>query len=89
MRLEGKHVYIRESSFDDCKYFAEWEKKPEVTEFFTINATRDYEEVVREFIERLPDSTQVIILWDEFISAALTIIMILWILPESILQINP
>ena len=59
MKLEGTHVYIRESVFDDCKFFAEWEKKPEVTEFFTINESRDYEEVVREFIERLPDSTQV------------------------------
>ena len=53
MRLEGKNVYIRESSFDDCTYFAEWEKKPEVTEFFTINESRDYEEVVREFKQNI------------------------------------
>lgn len=59
MKLEGKNVYLRESSFEDCAYFAEWEKKPEVTEFFTINESRDYEEVVREYMERLPDPTQV------------------------------
>ena len=59
MKLEGKNVYISESSFADCEYFAKWEKMPEVTEFFTINETRDYEEVVREYIERLPDPTQV------------------------------
>lgn len=59
MKLEGENVYIRESSFADCEYFAEWEKKPEVTQFFTINETRDYEEVVREYLDRLPDPTQV------------------------------
>ena len=63
MRLEGKRVYLRESSFDDCRYFAEWEKKPEVTEFFTINESRDYEEVVREYFDRLPDPTQVQFTW--------------------------
>lgn len=59
MKLEGKNVYLRESSFDDCRWFAEWEKRPEVTEFFTINESRDYEEVVREYFERVPDPTQV------------------------------
>ena len=59
MRLDGTRVYLRESSFDDCAYFAKWEKEPAVTEFFTINESRDYEEVVREYLERLPDPTQV------------------------------
>lgn len=58
MRLEGKRLYLRESSFDDCAIFARWEVRPEVTEFFTMNKDRDYEEVVREYIGRLPDPTQ-------------------------------
>lgn len=59
MKLEGRNVYLRESSFDDCTDFAKWEQRPEVTEFFTIDKSRNYEEVVREFIERQPDPTQV------------------------------
>ena len=59
MKKESSRLYLRESTFDDCRYFAEWETKPAVTEFFTINAGRDYEEVVREFLGREGDETQV------------------------------
>lgn len=52
-------VCLRKSTFDDCRYFAEWEVQPAVTEFFTINKGRDYEEVVREFLGREGDETQV------------------------------
>ena len=44
--MESKNLIIRETVFDDCKYFAEWEVLPEVTEFFTIDEGRDYEQVV-------------------------------------------
>lgn len=53
MKISGKNIYIRESNFADCEYFAKWEKMDSVTEFFTINEERDYEEVVREFLGRL------------------------------------
>ena len=56
--METKNLMIRESTFDDCKYFAEWECKEEVTEFFTMNDDRDYEEIVTEFIQAQSDPTQ-------------------------------
>lgn len=53
--IEGKRIVLRESTFDDCKFFAEWEQMDSVTEFFTISKGRDYEEVVTEFIQRRGD----------------------------------
>lgn len=55
--METKNLIIRESVFDDCSYFADWETNPEVTEFFSIDEDRNYEEIVTEFIEnKLDDS---------------------------------
>lgn len=51
-------LFLRESIFDDCEKFAKWESDPAVTEFFTINDGRDYEEVTREFVERAGDDSQ-------------------------------
>ena len=51
-KIEMKQIYLRESTFDDCRFFAEWETQPAVTRFFTINDGRDYEEVVTEFVHR-------------------------------------
>lgn len=48
--MESKNLIVRETVFDDCKYFAEWETRPEVTEFFTMDEERTYEEVVTEFV---------------------------------------
>lgn len=53
--MKSERLILRKSTFDDCEYFAKWEQTPAVTEFFTINAGRDYEEVVREFTERKSD----------------------------------
>ena len=44
-------IYLRESTFDDCGCFTEWETQPAVTRFFTIDAGRNYEEVVTEFVK--------------------------------------
>ena len=57
--MQGSSVYLRESTFGDCRFFAEWEKMDSVTEFFTINESRDYEEVVREFVGRLDSPEEV------------------------------
>ena len=59
MELFSKNLYLRESTFEDCKLFAIWEQKDYVNEFFTINLDRNYEEVVREFLEREGDNTQI------------------------------
>ena len=56
--MESKNLIIRETVFDDCKYFAEWEVLPEVTEFFTIDEGRDYEQVVTEFVRYNLDPTK-------------------------------
>ena len=49
-------IYLRESTFADCEYFAVLETQPAVTQFFTIDADRDYEEVVTEFVHRQDDT---------------------------------
>ncbi len=56
--MSAQRLYLRESIFDDCTYFAKWEQDPKVTQFFTINEGRDYEEVTREFVERQGDSSK-------------------------------
>ena len=54
--MEMAQIYLRESTFADCEYFAVWETQPAVTQFFTIDADRDYEEVVTEFVHRQDDT---------------------------------
>ena len=58
MRLEGNKVYIRETIEADWDIFAYWEKKPEVTEFFTINEGRDLMEIADEIRSRADDPAQ-------------------------------
>ena len=58
MKIEGEKVYIRETVEADWKYFAEWEVKPEVTEFFTMNKDRDFMEIADEIRGRADDPTQ-------------------------------
>ena len=48
--MESKNIILRETVFDDCRYFAEWECRPEVTEFFTMDEGRNYEDIVTEFV---------------------------------------
>ena len=54
----GEKIFIRESNFDDCKYFARWESEPKVTEFFTIDDGKNYEDTVKEFFKRMEDYTK-------------------------------
>lgn len=56
--MESEKLVIRPSTFSDCKQFAKWETKYAVTEYFSINCDRDYEEVVLEFVERQADRTK-------------------------------
>ena len=49
---------IKINVFDDCRYFAEWEVMPEVTEFLTIDEDRDYEQIVKEFVRYSMDPTK-------------------------------
>ena len=56
--LETRNLILRESVFDDCVLFAEWEKRADVQEFFTMNEDRDYEEIVRNFINYSQDPTK-------------------------------
>lgn len=56
--MESKNLIVRETVFDDCKYFAEWEKQPKVTEFFTMDEERTYEQVVTEFVRNNLDPTK-------------------------------
>lgn len=56
--MESRNIILRETVFDDCKYFAEWENKPEVTEFFTMDEGRDYEQIVTEYVRYGLDPTK-------------------------------
>lgn len=56
--LETKNLVLKESVFEDCTKFAEWECKDYVTEFFTINEERTYEDIVTEFVRYNLDPTK-------------------------------
>jgi len=56
--MKKDRLFLRESTFEDCKYFSKWEQDKNVTTFFTINDGRDYEEITREFFEREGDKSQ-------------------------------
>ena len=58
MRIEGTKVYLRETVEADWKFFADWESKESVTEFFTINKGKTYEDVADEIRGREDDPTQ-------------------------------
>ena len=58
MELIGERLYLRESDFQDCTYFAKWEQLDSVTKFLTIDRDRNYQQVVTEFVKRLGDATQ-------------------------------
>ena len=55
--METKNLIIKEATFDDCQYYAEWEKIPQVTEFFSIDESRDYKQVVTEFVKDMDDQS--------------------------------
>ena len=50
MMMESKELLLRETIFSDCVFFAQCEKEKTVTEFFSMNENRSYEDVVREFL---------------------------------------
>ncbi len=56
--LETKNLIIKESVFADCAKFAEWESNPNVSEFFTIDEERNYEEIVTEYVRYNLDPTK-------------------------------
>ena len=47
--IETKDLIIRESVFEDLDTFYEWEKRPEVTEFFSISKDQTKEDVYQKF----------------------------------------
>ena len=56
--MTKQRLVLRDSVFEDCEKFAKWEANPAVNAFFTIDNTRNYEEVTREFVQRAGDDTQ-------------------------------
>jgi RimJ/RimL family protein N-acetyltransferase len=62
--MESKNLNIRPTRFQDCIEFAQWETQPSVTEFFSIDEDRNYEEILREYIlwEEDPSKLQFTIL---------------------------
>lgn len=56
--MESRNLKIRPTIFSDCDLFAEWEIDPKVTQFFSMNSNRTYEDIVREFVSRELDKTK-------------------------------
>ena len=56
--IEGDRLYIRATDGLDWAVFAEWETRPEVTEFFTMNEGRTLKDVIDEIEGRADDPTQ-------------------------------
>ena len=53
--MESNNLILRETIFNDCNLFAEFEKHDFIKEFLTIDENRSCEDVVREFIIRERD----------------------------------
>lgn len=53
--MVSNNIIIRKSTFEDCKKFIIWEQQDYIREFLSINKSRSYEDVVREFINREKD----------------------------------
>ncbi len=51
-KFETKNLIIKISKFDDCKEFYKWEKQENVSQFFSMNSDRTYEDLIREFIKQ-------------------------------------
>ena len=49
MNMESKDLIIRETLFDDLNLFYEWERLPEVTEYFSIKENQSKEEILHKF----------------------------------------
>ena len=47
--METKNFTIRETVFEDCEYFAEWEIDPDITEHLSLEQDRSYKDVVEEW----------------------------------------
>lgn len=58
LKLESDRLIIKSSTFNECRYFNEWEVKDYIKEFLTIEDSRNYEEIVREFISYENDETK-------------------------------
>ena len=56
--METKYLVIRNTIFDDCKYFADWEKSPELTKFLSIDDDISYEQITIDFIRGELDRTK-------------------------------
>lgn len=56
--FETERLIIRPSLWDDCKLFGEWESTPEVREFFSMEDSRDYNEVLFDYIQAQGDESK-------------------------------
>ncbi|MBE6033958.1 MAG: GNAT family N-acetyltransferase [Clostridiales bacterium] len=56
--MESINIKIRPTIFSDCELFAKWETEPSVTEFFSMNSDRTYEDIVGEYVVRELDKTK-------------------------------
>lgn len=55
--METKRLYIKETVFNDCEFFAKWETSTDVIKYFSIDEGRTYEEVVMEYLKYKNSST--------------------------------
>ncbi len=55
MNTETRDLVIRTSCLEDLEYFCEWEKWPEVTEFFSISKDQTRDDVYRKYYHDLED----------------------------------
>jgi RimJ/RimL family protein N-acetyltransferase len=66
--MESKNLLIRPTQFQDCLLFSQWETQISVTEYFSIDEDRDYEQIVREYVigEEDPSKLQFTILRKDY-----------------------
>lgn len=56
--IKSERITLRPSTFEDCRLFGLWEAQPYIRKFFTMDDSRDYKEIVTEFVIRQQDDTK-------------------------------
>ncbi|MDO4546276.1 MAG: GNAT family protein [Bacillota bacterium] len=56
--METRNLLVRESEFDDYRYFAEWETDQQVIKYLSFDEGRTYEDVVKEALYNKIDPTK-------------------------------
>ena len=56
--IESKNLILRETTFDDCMIFADWECREDVSQYLSVDSDHSYEDIVKEFFTNMGDESK-------------------------------